>query len=222
MIPGIAGGRRFHPDSEPAGYRGDLGFALVNRCNPLQALIGNIRAIYATEVPRKSGVQGVPGVPARFPMIGALPATARPGTDAGPGASSGSGAAGPGGRGRAGGHLAATGASPGRNQRIAAVQDGHRRGPGTGPCGLAGPVTGGQGGMAPTARAGAAGRQRADGHIRPTGGAGMPLTWATAPESEEFWTLLYRHLTEAICGSHCTRTPGCNSVTQPICWLAHR
>jgi hypothetical protein len=30
------------------------------------------------------------------------------------------------------------------------------------------------------------------------------------------------HLTGAICGSPCTRTPRCNSVTQPICLLAHR
>lgn len=42
-----------------------------------------------------------------------------------------------------------------------------------------------------------------------------------SPEAPDHSAFPLSHLAEANCAGLCTRTLSCNSVTQPICWLAH-
>ena len=61
--------------------------------------------------------------------------------------------------------------------------------------------------------------RRVHDHIGPGRDAGMPRH-GQPPGSGRASSVAPGHLTGAICGSPCTRTLSCNSVTQPICWLS--
>ena len=214
----------------------------ANRCNPLHVAIGNNRAI----APRKSEAGRVqpafmvskcrrsrdrtdgrgaarvaarrpPGPPCRRAAVPAarstavrrpLPSAARAAT----GPESGILAVQGGGR-------VGSEAGLGEAGRPAGVRQAGRAGTG-GPAGPGPPRGSPPGPGTPAPEATGAARREHD-QMAPGRDAGDTPDMRR-PEGGRAPRFSNGHLTGAICGSPCTRTPRCNSVTQPICLLAHR